>query len=179
MPRFSSPLDNVRVAAPCSADWNQMSGTERVRFCQQCNLNVYNLSSMTRREAEAFVSNAEGVEGRVCIRYYRRRDGTILTSNCPVGLRALKRRLSRTASALISAVLGLVAGLGAYFFGINQPPPVKSNVMGAITSPVVIDKRGSDYTMGNLTVTTGAYARRDFPIAGQMEVIKVPKSRKR
>lgn len=179
MTRFSSPLDNVRVAAPCTADWNQMSGTERVRFCQQCNLNVYNLSSMTKREAEAFVSNAEGVEGRVCICYYRRKDGTILTSNCPVGLRAIKRRLSRTASALVSAVLGLLAGLGAYFFGINQTPAVKSNSMGVMASPVVIDKPSPSYAMGNFTMETGDYRGRGMPVAGEMQVIKVPQQRKR
>jgi hypothetical protein len=179
MPRFSSPLDNVHVAAPCPADWNQMSGTERVRFCQQCNLNVYNLSSMTKREAEAFVSNAEAAEGRVCIRYYRRRDGTILTSNCPVGLGAIKRRLSRTATALVSALLGLFAGLGAYFFGINQTATVKSNSMGVMGSTVVIDEPRSSYAMGDFTMGTGTYKSRELPIAGQMEVIKVPQRRKR
>ncbi|MCA1557179.1 MAG: hypothetical protein LC731_01410 [Acidobacteria bacterium] len=109
MARFSSPLDNVRVAAPCTSDWNQMVGDERVRFCKHCSMNVYNLSSMTRREAESLISNAEG---RLCIRYYRRQDGTILTNNCPVGLRAIKRRLKRVANATLSAVLSFFAGLG-------------------------------------------------------------------
>ena len=90
MAQFNDPLARVRVAAPCPADWNEMRGDERVRFCAQCNLNVYNLSNMSRREAEAVVTRAEG---RLCIRYYRRRDGTILTDNCPTGVRVLKRRL--------------------------------------------------------------------------------------
>jgi hypothetical protein len=108
MAQFTSPLDNIRIAAPCSSDWNQMMGDERVRFCQQCSLNVYNLSSMTRREAEALISNTEG---RLCVRYYRRRDGTVLTKNCPEGLRAIKRRLSRVASAALSAVLSFFTGV--------------------------------------------------------------------
>src|SRR5688500_2398120 len=111
MARFNSPLDNLRIAAPCSSDWNQMTGTERVRFCAECNLNVYNLSSMTISEAEALIA---GAEGRLCVRYYRRRDGTILTNNCPVGLRAIKRRISRATTATLSAVLGFFAGLGIY-----------------------------------------------------------------
>jgi hypothetical protein len=132
MALFSSPLDNIRVAAPCSSNWNEMVGDERVRFCQQCSLNVYNLSSMTRREAETLISSTEG---RLCVRYYRRRDGTVLTKNCPAGLRAIKRRVSRTASAMLSAVLGFFAGLGIYAGTVNEEPQVHSNTMGQVALP--------------------------------------------
>jgi len=44
MARFRNPLDHVRIAAPCPADWDRMLGNDRVRFCGQCSLNVYNLS---------------------------------------------------------------------------------------------------------------------------------------
>ena len=53
MARFKNPLEQVQVAAPCKADWEQMIGSERMRFCGECNLNVYNLSGMTRSEAES------------------------------------------------------------------------------------------------------------------------------
>lgn len=109
MSAYDNPLRNVRVAAPCPANWESMCGNEQVRFCAQCNLNVYNLSGMTRPEAEAFVTRAEG---RVCIRFFRRADGTILTQNCPVGWRALKKRVSGVAKAAVSTVMGFVAGLG-------------------------------------------------------------------
>lgn len=109
MARFTSPLDGLRVAAPCRADWDGMAGDERVRFCALCSLNVYNLSGMTRREAEALMTRTEG---RLCVRFYRRSDGTVLTRQCPVGLRALKARVSRTAAAVFSAVLGFFGGLG-------------------------------------------------------------------
>ena len=108
MSKRTSPLDHVSVAAPCNVGWDNMIGTEQVRFCGQCNLNVYNLSGMTKRDAEHLIAQAEG---RLCIRYYRRADGTILTKNCPVGLRALKRRVSRIAQASITAVLSFLAGL--------------------------------------------------------------------
>ena len=111
MARFTSRLDNVRVAAPCPADWDGMYGNDRVRFCDQCQLNVYNLSEMSRADAERLIGQAEG---RLCVRYYRRRDGSIITTNCPVGLRALKRRLSRVATAAASSILSFFAGLGLY-----------------------------------------------------------------
>ena len=125
MSRFKSSLDDVRVAAPCSVDWDSMYGNERIRFCDQCKLNVYNLSEMTRTEAERLVSQAEG---RVCIRYYQRRDGSILTKNCPVGLAAIKRRLSRVATAIGSTVLSFFAGIGVY--GIADRYSLASHPLG-------------------------------------------------
>lgn len=109
MARYGNMLERVRVAAPCQAEWDEMRGDERVRFCHRCELNVYNLSALTRREAERLVMNTEG---RLCVRFYRRADGTILTRNCPVGLRALKRRVSRVASATFAALTSLLAGVG-------------------------------------------------------------------
>jgi hypothetical protein len=110
MARFANALDRVRIAAPCEADWDEMRGDERVRFCHRCSLNVYNLSAMTRREAERLVTRTEGA--RLCVRFYRRKDGTMLTRSCPVGLTALKRRASRVTSATFAAIVSFLAGMG-------------------------------------------------------------------
>jgi len=53
-------LDNIRVAAPCTADWALMTGNDRVRHCEACNKSVYNLSGMTREEAEELVIERNG-----------------------------------------------------------------------------------------------------------------------
>ena len=132
MARFTSKLDNVRVAAPCPADWDSMYGNERVRFCDQCQLNVYNLSEMSTADAERLIGQTEG---RLCIRYYQRRDGSIITTNCPVGLRALKRRLSRVATAVASSILSFFAGIGIY--QITAPRySTGAMVMGDMVRPV-------------------------------------------
>lgn len=131
MATHTSPLGSVRVAAPCSADWDAMVGTDRARFCGQCRLNVYNLSGMTKREAEQLIASSEG---RLCVRFYRRADGTILTENCPVGLRALKRRLSRTAGAVLSTILSFLAGLGLYT-ALDKREPVRT--MGVVAATPV------------------------------------------
>jgi hypothetical protein len=110
MSRFTNTLARVRIAAPCEAEWDEMRGDERVRFCQHCSLNVYNLSAMTKREAERLVTRNEGA--RLCVRFYRRKDGTMLTQPCPVGLRALKRRVSRLASGLFATLISFFAGVG-------------------------------------------------------------------
>jgi hypothetical protein len=129
MRKFTSPLEGVRVAAPCPAEWEKMVGDERMRYCGRCSLHVYNLSGMTKRAAETLVANAEG---RLCVRYYRRADGSILTRNCPVGLRAVKQRVTRIAGAALSAVLGFFAGLGLDL-GVSRPPT--THTMGTIAMP--------------------------------------------
>lgn len=163
MSKFTNPLDHVRVAAPCPANWDEMYGTKRVRFCAECQLNVYNLSEMTRREAEELIASAEG---RLCVRFYRRADGTILTRNCPVGLRALKRRVSCVSRAVLSAILTFLAGLGFYLtFGQTKPVPL----MGAI--PV---QEKPIKTMGVMTVPKEIPDQELLPIAGQMTLDDAP-----
>lgn len=83
-------LAQVRVASPCPAKWEKMYGNDQVRHCTDCRKNVYNLSAMTRADAEALlVANGSG---DMCVRFYERADGTIMTADCPVGLERKHRR---------------------------------------------------------------------------------------
>jgi hypothetical protein len=140
MPKLSSPLDHLKIAAPCSADWDQMFSFEgeRVRFCSQCNLNVYNLSDMSRQEADALIIKTEG---RLCVRFYRKADGSILTQNCPVGLKAIRRRVAWVAKVVLGMVLSLASGLGLYIFHLGRKPfPLPGNqnhdaFMGLVAPP--------------------------------------------
>jgi hypothetical protein len=109
MNKFTNPLSNIKIASPCSQDWNEMIGTDRKRFCGECKLNVYNLSGMSEQEAENLLMNSEG---RLCVRFYRRADGSVLTKDCPVGWQAIKRRVSRVSTAAASLIFGAISGLG-------------------------------------------------------------------
>jgi hypothetical protein len=106
-------LPNIRVASPCAADWNQMIGDERVRHCGACDKNVYNLSAMTRDEAEALIVAREG---RLCVRYFQRKDGTILLKDCTVGTRQRRKRRLIAAGAA-----ALLAGGGALGYEVTRP----------------------------------------------------------
>ncbi len=141
---MNSPLKNLKIASPCSADWNNMIGDDRVRFCGQCGLNVYNLSNMSQIEAERLIMEREG---KLCVRFYVRADGTVLTSDCPVGWAAYKQRMRKIATAVASFIFTFIAGLGIYnyFF---KPSPAKGGsevLMGTIAvapasqPPVVSD----------------------------------------
>jgi hypothetical protein len=87
--RHLQALDKIRIASPCNAGWNEMQGDDRARFCRQCSKHVYNLSAMTSEEALALVYQKEGTS---CVRFFRRADGTVLTSDCPTGARGRRRR---------------------------------------------------------------------------------------
>jgi len=85
-----------------------MYGDERKRFCGECKLNVYNLSGMTRDEAEQLVTNHEG---RLCVRFYRRADGSVITQDCPVGWAKVKQRTRAAVTAAASLVMALFTGV--------------------------------------------------------------------
>jgi hypothetical protein len=159
-------LDRLSIAAPCPADWDQMPGTDQVRHCTQCNRNVYNLSSMTRREAEALLRETEG---QICARLYRRADGTILTGNCPAGLRTIGRRISRVAGAAMSAVATLSSATAAQFPMFPIPSALRearSSVTGLVrdatgqgisNAEVVVSRAGSELKLATTTDSLGHF----------------------
>ena len=78
-----------------------------MRACGACNKNVYNLSEMTRDEAEALLIAREG---SLCVRYFQRSDGTILLADCTIGKQQKrKRRLIAAGAAAMLAGGGVVA----------------------------------------------------------------------
>ena len=98
-------LEDLRIAAPCGADWDAMEGDDRARHCAECRLTVYDLSAMTRAEAEALITEREG---DVCVRFWQRSDGRVLTQDCPSGVRRRRRR-----SRALAATAALAIGAGA------------------------------------------------------------------
>lgn len=161
MSKFTNPLNNVSVASPCSQDWNQMIGNERKRYCGDCKLNVYNLSGMTRAEAENLIVNTEG---RLCVRFYRRADGSVLTKDCPVGWQAIKRRVSRMAVAVFSLLVGLITGLG--FAAAFQTKKTRF-LMGE-----VVGKPNREIIMGNITMPSPTPKPKDLneQVLGEMAI---------
>lgn len=99
----------VEIASPCTEKWESMQGDARVRFCAQCKLNVFNIKELSAHDARELLFKAEG---RVCGRVYRRRDGTVLTKDCPTGL-AKVRRQALAAVTMVAALLLAVIGFRA------------------------------------------------------------------
>lgn len=81
-PRPSGINENAEIAAPCSANWDQMTGDDKMRFCAECKLHVVSAAAMTDEEVLAALKRA--VQGEeVCMKIYRRADGTFLTKIAP------------------------------------------------------------------------------------------------
>jgi hypothetical protein len=100
--RNKTSLDKIKIASPCSADWDQMLGNEQVRFCKNCNINVYNISNMSKKQAEFLISNKEG---RLCATFYRRTNGTILTQNYPARILNIKRLVIKVVGVAFTMLL--------------------------------------------------------------------------
>ncbi len=98
----SNILDEIRVATPCRADWDKMTGDDKSRFCQSCQKNVYNVAMMSRDEALALIAEKEG---SLCVRLSRRADGTLITNDCPVGAQTKRRRRGWTIAAILAALI--------------------------------------------------------------------------
>ena len=136
--RVSLPLlSKVKVASPCHASWDAMTGDERVRFCGQCDKSVFDLSAMVAEQAESLLRE-HGAS--LCVRFYRRRDGTVMTSDCPVGKRQKRKR---TIAAAVLAGGLMTAGIGGFLWSNSSdsgcdptPDEITGVTMGAV-APMV------------------------------------------
>jgi hypothetical protein len=131
-------LDNIRVASPCSMAWDQMVGDDRTRHCGDCDKSVYNLSSLTRDEAEALIVEKAG---KLCVRYFQRSDGTILLGDCTVGVSRRRRR-----RVIAVGAAALLAGTAAVF-GARALREPDQQVLGGLELPItseVIDVQSSE-----------------------------------
>jgi hypothetical protein len=137
-----------------------MIGDNRVRFCDHCQLNVYNISELSRNEAEKLIVSTEG---RLCARLFRRADGTVITRDCPVGLRALKRRVAKRTAAIFAAIVGLSgAAFGQESSGKDKSPgPTQTKItrtnipdqMGTSLSVTVADAMGAVIPDAKILIT--------------------------
>jgi hypothetical protein len=111
-----SIVDELRVGSPCFESWDRMRAVDgespdRVRHCVRCDKSVFNVSAMPRDEAEAFLVEKSGM--KTCVRFVRRDDDTVVTSDCPM-TRSQKRVVLRTIAA--TAAVTTFVGAGAAVF---------------------------------------------------------------
>jgi hypothetical protein len=141
-------LKNLTVASPCVADWNSMTGNDQVRFCEHCSLDVHNLSSMTRSQAERLVARSNG---RLCVQYIHDPYGGPVT--LPVGqkLHHISRRVSQIAAGAFTAALSVTSAIaqestGVRIGGTDVPPatqPMARWALGASVVGTVTDQNGA------------------------------------
>ena len=117
-PKRNRLLDQIQIAAPCPAKWDDMRGDDAKRFCNSCQKNVFNFAGMSTFEAEKLIFETEG---NLCVRLFRRQDGTVITTDCPVGLAEKAWRQARTTFlASLSLVVMLFTGALVAVFGATR-----------------------------------------------------------
>jgi hypothetical protein len=130
---------------------------------------------MSRVEAEALIMKAEG---RLCVRFYQRRDGSVITQDCPVGWARVKQRTRAIATAAFSLIIALMSGV---FFvslfakrtstmGEMKVPPVTpvQHTMGAVAiDPDKVKRTDDGPVMGN-------YAAPVEPTMGKVKAVNAP-----
>ncbi len=102
----STWMDVIDIETPCNASWDEMRGTDAVRWCGRCRRDVYDLACMTRDEIAALFARAEEMP---CVRLRKRRDGRVVTADCPETSRTNPIARVITAGALCGAAAGIAA----------------------------------------------------------------------
>jgi len=139
-------LADVRIGFQCNQRWDDMVGDDRVRACRGCDRPVFNLSEMTRAEAEAVLAT-RGLTP--CVRFYRRADGTVMTSDCPSG--APRRRLAVLASSI--AATATLAAAPAFADPARDGAALTTADSGAISGKLV-DAATQEPAIGATVVVT-------------------------
>ena len=112
-------LRRLEVVSPCTVTWDSMRGDDNIRFCGECRLNVYNLSGMSTRDALSLVARREH---RVCVRFYRRPDGTVVTQDCGSAARRAARLMFGAICTFIALVIaGTAAGYETWMTEVRWP----------------------------------------------------------
>jgi hypothetical protein len=117
------PMAKMLIASPCDESWSRMTGDEKTRFCKSCQKNVHNLAAMTTVEVEEFLDKHK--TGEACIRLYERLDGTVLTADCPVGVKRRRMRMLLV-STLGAGACSLFAftAIAITLSALNRPPKI-------------------------------------------------------
>ena len=150
-------LDRISVAKPCSASWGEMTGDERSRLCAGCERHVYNISALTQKETRDLIASHEGK--RLCIRLFKRTDGTVITSDCPKGLAAYRRRVTRFATAAFASILGLFSisySQTTFPSDIGSGRRGVTGLMVPLVEGRVIDQTGAVIPNAKVTIKTSA-----------------------
>jgi len=145
-------IENIKVKTPCSEEWNDMTGNERIRFCSHCAKDVNNISEMTRKEAMRLVRK---YEGRLCIRYH-----IDPTTQRPIFIDTL-HKITRRGPSVTAGVMATAFAVASASYAQSEPAsqPQESAVVvpklaaeSATVTGYVTDPNGSAVSFAVVTL---------------------------
>lgn len=117
-------LDQITVLDPCPMSWDKMVGDDKVRFCSECQRNVWNFFEMTDSEVvEVLRTNP----GRLCAQIVKTRGGGLVTRSHRVRHeRKATFRFSMLGMMIFATILSplLLIAPGVYHWLVPQPTAV-------------------------------------------------------
>jgi ankyrin repeat protein len=114
-----------------------MIGTDKIRFCEHCNLQVNNLSAMTRAQMMRLISRSSG---RLCVRYVEPAAPAMKPQE---KLHRIGRRVTRLAAGAFTATLSLAAAAA------QGPAPSDSAAITRLGR--IAESNASNKKLGSLT----------------------------
>jgi hypothetical protein len=133
-PKHFTPIEKFRNAAPCGIRWDAMKGTDRARFCEKCQLQVYDFTKTEMPEAEEIIFKNEGKKNFVL---YKRKDGKFLTADCPVGAR-------RKQTVMVASVVAVLLVVGCIYVLSSLPPATRHVTATGQASPSQTPEQHND-----------------------------------
>jgi hypothetical protein len=97
-------LAQMTIPTPCTANWDEMEGDRRSRFCRDCGKTVFDLKEMNEVEV---VSLLKECDDDFCGRITRRKNGKVVTRPT-LGRFRFTIRSMLTLVAYVAAMLGFV-----------------------------------------------------------------------
>lgn len=52
----SNSVSQLRIPSPCSVAWDSMSGNDRIRFCEHCQLTVHNVDLASPKQLKRLIA---------------------------------------------------------------------------------------------------------------------------
>ena len=132
-------IQQLRIASPCSVDWDSMIGNNRVRFCEHCRLSVHHVDSLNRKQLRRLIARSHG---RLCVNYAQPNVQPDVTF--PI-LHKIGRRTSALAAGAFSASLSISAATAA-----TQPSFRRPSVAHPVVAVAVMNQPFSDTGTGTL-----------------------------
>jgi hypothetical protein len=106
----TNKLETINLVFSCPMAWDKMIGDNQIRYCPECKLNVYNISNLNNTEATNLINSNEN---RLCIKFYRRADGTVLTKDCSIRIKVIKKKIATNTAVVSLAILLCLSNINA------------------------------------------------------------------
>ena len=161
----------LRIASPCSVDWESMIGNDRVRFCEHCQLTVHNIDRASPKQIKRLIARSNG---RLCVNYRQPVPQKIPT---PI-LYKIGRRTSVIAASAFSATLSISSAVGASTnlkqtalpretaFATSVAIPVSTTGGGARLYGFVFDPNGAVITGASVILTNSETDEMSYSYTG-------------